>query len=156
MKRLSVAIPMFLCFLLVCSNAYADLDSFLSNLNNEARTDSYRYSSRLSNQFGESPSLIQTLLRSVSQPADAFMCLQLARMTNSRPELVLQTYQHNRGRGWGVIAKELGIKPGSAQFHALKRGDFSLSGQTSRGFIGVGDDDDNRGHGKGKGKGHNK
>ena len=27
-----------------------------------------------------------------------------------------------RGRGWGVLAKELGIRPGSAAFHELKNG----------------------------------
>jgi hypothetical protein len=36
---------------------------------------------------------------------------------------VVDVYKKNRGKGWGVIAKSLGIKPGSPEFHALKRGD---------------------------------
>ena len=28
--------------------------------------------------------------------------------------------ERNRGQGWGVIAQRMGIKPGSAEFHALK------------------------------------
>jgi hypothetical protein len=43
-------------------------------------------------------------------------------------------------KGGGVIAKQLGIRPGSPEFHALKRGDFALTGEPAQG----------------KGKGHNK
>jgi hypothetical protein len=69
-------------------------------------------------------------------------------MTQKPPETVLHVYQANRGKGWGVIAKSLGIKPGSREFHALKRGDFYLSGGPGAG--------PGQGQGKGKGKGHNK
>jgi len=51
-------------------------------------------------------------------------------------------------KGGGVIAKQLGIRPGSPEFHALKRGDFALTGEPAQGK--------GKGHGKGKGKGHNK
>ena len=44
------------------------------------------------------------------------------------PEHVVDQYRKNKGQGWGVIAKSLGIKPGSAEFHALKEG--RLSAQT--------------------------
>jgi hypothetical protein len=39
---------------------------------------------------------------------------------------VLEIYERDHGQGWGVIAKRLGIKPGSAEFHALK-GDMGKS-----------------------------
>ena len=32
-------------------------------------------------------------------------------------------YKSDKGKGWGVLAKSLGIKPGSQEFHALKSGD---------------------------------
>src|SRR3546814_19499812 len=35
---------------------------------------------------------------------------------------VVHEYDRHPGQGWGVVAKRLGIKPGSAAFHALKRG----------------------------------
>ncbi len=50
----------------------------------------------------------------------------------------------------GVIAKELGIKPGSPEFHALKRGDFVFTGEPGGSAGGV------QGKGKGNGKGHSK
>jgi hypothetical protein len=35
---------------------------------------------------------------------------------------VLEKYKAGKGKGWGNLAKTLGIKPGSREFHALKRG----------------------------------
>lgn len=33
---------------------------------------------------------------------------------------VFPVFEEHRGQGWGVIAKQLGIKPGSPAFHAMK------------------------------------
>jgi len=53
---------------------------------------------------------------------------------------VVEQYRAHRDKGWGVLAKSLGIKPGSREFHALKRDQDLYSG-------------DHKGKGKGKGKG---
>jgi len=34
----------------------------------------------------------------------------------------MDLYQGRKGNGWGVLAKQLGIKPGSDAFKALKAG----------------------------------
>ena len=39
---------------------------------------------------------------------------------------VLREYKENNGTGWGVIAKNLGIKPGSREFHELKDDDSGM------------------------------
>ena len=158
----NVRILLALCFFLVSTavNAQADLDGFLSGLNKSAHSDIDDYGVRLSVQFGVPQPQVYSLIRSVATPADAFMCLQLGQMLRLPPERILQTYNTNRGRGWGVMAKELGIKPGSAEFHALKRGDFALTGAPGNG---KGHDKDNvpgydqgqgqsQGQGQGKGK----
>jgi len=62
-------------------------------------------------------------------------------------EAVLSVYHYHAGKGWGAIARELGIKPGSSQFHALKPGEFHFGAPpASHG------DYDEAGHGHGKGK----
>ncbi len=78
-------------------------------------------------------------------PADVFMVFQVGQMAHRPPEVVLQTYQAHKGKGWGVVAKELGIKPGSREFHALKNGDL---------VYGDAANSSGKGQGKGKGKGH--
>src|SRR5512138_3637801 len=126
------------------------LDDFLNSVNIQARADMNGFSARLSAQFGVPEVQVRTVIGTVREPADAFMCLQLGQWTQKPPEQVVRVYKANQGKGWGVIAKSMGIKPGSAEFHALKRGDLTFTGQPS-GEPGYGP-----GKGKGKGRGHNK
>ena len=50
------------------------------------------------------------------------MVMRLGELTGQPAKEVLSVYRNNRKKGWGVMAKKLGIKPGSREFHALKRG----------------------------------
>ena len=147
MKKFSVVLLMI--FIAgFASVAHADLDDFLRRVNEQAKADISSFNVKLSAQFGIPVPRVDEILKVVAAPADAFMVLQLGQMSNKQPEAVVQTYQANRDKGWGVIAKELGIKPGSPEFHALKRGDFTFTGKAG------GSED--QGKGKGKGKGHRK
>jgi len=56
-------------------------------------------------------------------PADVYITIRLHRMTLEPVNTIVDTWKSHRGQGWGVIAKKLGIEPGSAEFHALKRDD---------------------------------
>jgi hypothetical protein len=68
------------------------------------------------------------------------MVLRLGEMSAKPTDYVIEKYKSGKGKGWGALAQSLGIKPGSKEFHALKRGnDFY--------------DDKDKGKGKGKGKG---
>lgn len=149
---------LLLAGLLLSGEARADLNVFLTGLNSQASANAQDYGLCLSSQFGVGVPVVQSLLRSVAVPADAFMCLQLGQMLGLPPERVLTTYQQNRGKGWGVVAQSLGIKPGSPEFHALKQGNFTLTGVPAGYGGGAMVDDQGGGHGKGKGKGkgHNK
>lgn len=147
MKQIIIAV---LALFLFCGQAFAGggLDSFLQNLNIQAQTDMRGFAARLGAQFGVPGAQVQAIISIVKEPADAFMVFQLGQMTRQPTERVVQTYKANRGKGWGVIAKSLGVKPGSPEFHALKRGDFVLSGEPAGG-------DHGKGRGKGKGRGRN-
>ncbi len=138
-KKGALTVCILLILLGFANNASADLNSFLDKVNVEAKADMDGFSVKLSNQFGVPLDRVNTVLQSVSVPADAFMCFQLALMTKKKPDAVMVVYSKNKGKGWGVIAKKLGIKPGSPEFHALKRGDFVFDGKPGK-------------SGKGKGK----
>jgi hypothetical protein len=128
--------------------ASASLDSFLSSVNVQAQADLPGFHAKVSAQFGVPIPQVEAVLAVVATPADAFMVFELGRMSHRPPEVVVQTYKSHKGKGWGVIAKELGIKPGSKEFHALKNGDI-VYGDTPATSSG-------KGKGKGKGKGHDK
>jgi hypothetical protein len=126
--------------------ASASLDSFLGSVNVQARADLPGFHAKVSAQFGVPVPQVEVVLGMVATPADAFMVFQLGQMSHRPPETVVHTYQAHKGKGWGVIAKELGIKPGSKEFHALKNGDLVYGDAATS----------STGKGKGKGKGHNK
>lgn len=141
-----------LALLIMCGSAMAasTLDGYLNNLNIQARADINGFSAKLSTQFGIPELQVRTVIGSVREPADAFMCLQLGQWTQKPAEQVVRVYKANLGKGWGVIAKRMGIKPGSAEFHALKSGNLTFSGHP------VGEQGEKPGTSKGRGKGHNK
>jgi hypothetical protein len=112
----------------MASSAQADLIGFLDSVNRQAVGDIKSFNDRLSRQFGVPVPDVEAILRSVPSPADAFMILHLGHIAHLAPAVVLQRYQRNKGKGWGALAGELGIKPGSPEFHALKRGDLSFTG----------------------------
>ena len=51
---------------------------------------------------------------------DIYMTIELAKITEKSVDDVVTVYTKNKNKGLRVIAKELGIKPGSTEFHALK------------------------------------
>jgi hypothetical protein len=143
----------------VSSIALADLNGFLSSVNRQALSDIKNFNSKLSSQFGVPIPDVEAIVRSVPNPADAFMILHLSHMSHLAPEVVLQRYQRNKGKGWGNLAQQLGIKPGSPEFHALKRGNLAFTGVGGGGAAGKGQGqgkDRKQDREKGQGKGHGK
>ncbi len=149
MKRL---VTTFVCALLLCpaTAVWASLDGFMANLNVQARADLPGFKAGIAAQFGVPLPQVDAVFAQVAAPADVFMTFQLGQMTNKPAPVVLQTYRASKSKGWGAMAKELGIKPGSAEFHALKDGNLRYIGQQGGGG------DERPGKGKGRGKGHNK
>jgi hypothetical protein len=142
-------LAILLACLLYSSSAIAGgrgLDEFLHNLNVQAQANREGFSATLSSQFHVSGTEVEVVLGSVHDPADAFMVLQLGQMSRRPTAAVLSVYQNHAERGWGAIAQELGIKPGSAEFHALKRGELHFGAPPAS------HDDDGPGHGRGKRK----
>lgn len=144
---LSVLLVSLLCAGPALANG---LNDFLDHVNIQAQTDLNHFTAQVSAQFGVPEAQVRVVLGQVSSPADAFMVFQLGQMSNRPPNEVVQVYQDNRGRGWGVIAQRLGIRPGSREFHALKRGDLRFGpgeGGPGGGYGGPG------GGGRGNGRG---
>jgi hypothetical protein len=114
----------------------SDLDIFIRNLNVEAQADLGAFKVRLSAQFGIPVPRIEAIMASVGTPGDAYMCFRVGQVASKPIEVVTKEFQRNKGKGWGVIAKNLGIKPGSKEFQELKKGD--LGGDASKSSKGKG------------------
>lgn len=92
------------------------------DLSIQSKSDPVRYSSQLQSRFRLDESRIQGVLRMVQDPADAYLILRFAEMSSRSPEYVMEKYREHKHQGWGNLALSLGIKPGSADFKALKSG----------------------------------
>jgi hypothetical protein len=141
MKR-AIAVVALSSALALEARAGDPLQDFIRHVNAQAKADTSRFHATVAAQFGVPEVQITAVLGRVHDPGDAFMVFQVSQMSHQPVERVLPVYESHKGKGWGAMAKELGIKPGSPEFHALKNGDLQY------GPGGAG------GHGKGKGKGH--
>lgn len=140
---LAGALIVSILFLPAAGICGGDLDNFIKNLNVQANADLGGFKVKLSTQFGVPVPQVESVIAKVQAPADAYMVLKVGEVAKQPQDTVLREYNANKGKGWGVIAKNLGIKPGSKEFHELKKG------------LGDGGSDKG-GKGKGKGKGKNK
>lgn len=120
-------------------------DKRLQDLNETAKKDLGNFAGKVGEHFGVPRAVVDDLLQKKKMPpSDAYMTLLLSKVTKRPANDVCQVYDANKGKGWGVVAKEMGIKPGSPEFHALKKDNFSMGGKEKA---------KEKGKGKGKGKG---
>ena len=144
--------------LLIAVSVQASEFGWLDALSLEARADESGFRTRLATRFHIGDVKVRAVIGDVGGHADAYMVLRLAEMSHMPVERVIEHYHDHKGRGWGVLAKSLGIKPGSREFHALKRGHDMHGSDEMHG--GKGKNKGKNGKGKkdkgDKGKGHGK
>ena len=140
MKLVKILFVILMELLLVSSVASAGDFDWIRDFSIQAEADPSGFRARLGARFQVGDIEIKTVLGNVEKPADAYMLLRLGEMSNQPIDHVIEKYKAEKGKGWGVLAKSLGIKPGSRDFHALKQGQDLY-------------DDKDRGKSKVKGKG---
>jgi len=125
MKRIFISIIAFACLNVLpaqssfnTGSAEFDADLYLMNVN--AIKDLPTFKTNLTVAFSVEVSLIDNMLTLGMEPAEVYLALEIARITHSTLNNVVTSYRLNKGKGWGVIAKEMGIWPGSEEFLTLK------------------------------------
>jgi len=117
-------------FLIITSLSYVDeLTDLLVNLYMQIGNDKQSFQADLSATFGIDETKVNTIIGKVDKPADAYMILRLSEITKKQPDEVLLVYKMHKNKGWGVVAQELGIKPGSKEFHELKENKLKKHGK---------------------------
>jgi hypothetical protein len=125
-----IRVSVFLILLLVLSAETAkaqyntgsdDLNMSLVKIDAQAGVNFGAFQADLVGSYNISKSKIDYLSLKVGMSAgDIYMTVKIAKMLSVDIDQVVEVYRIHSGKGWGVMAKELGIKPGSAEFHALK------------------------------------
>jgi len=107
-----------------------ELDLSLNNINIKAKADINNFISDLSVSYNVEKEKIEKLIKIEKlEPADVMMSVIVADVADKEVEEVVQEYKENKNKGWGVIAKNMGIKPGSKEFHELKNKNKELGGK---------------------------
>ncbi|EFK09864.1 conserved hypothetical protein [delta proteobacterium NaphS2] len=141
MKSVKILLTGLWLPLLILSFAHAGDFNWMRDFNVTAQADPSGFRARLDARFQAGD--VNAVLSSVATPSDVYMLLRLGEMSHQPVERVIHSYKTGKGKGWGTLAKSLGIKPGSTEFHALKQGQdlYTFNG------------DQKKGKGKSKGKG---
>lgn len=123
---LLMTIPFFLLsagdsFEFYAKSGDTEFDLALSEMNAKARLSWSSFSAELAVSHGISNEKLNDMRDNVKmEPADIYMALKISVVSGKPLDDVIKVYKSNKDKGWGFIAKEMGIKPGSAEFHKLK------------------------------------
>jgi hypothetical protein len=157
---------MFLSVLLLCITIKAsaqivvfkattgdvEMDAVLTDVHDRALKDIAAFKSDVSISFNIPIPKIEASLK-ILPPGDVFMAAQLSLSVNKPFDDVVATYQKNKSKGWGALAKEMGIKPGSPEFHAMKKSMKSKGASKAKpkdNSAGSGNNNSSKGKGKKK------
>lgn len=161
MKLFKISLISLIAFFTVSAAAIASDFGWTRDFNIQAQVDPSGVRARLATRFNLGDVQVKAVLSNFDNPADAYIVLRLGEMSGKPPSQIYRKYKQNKGKGWGALAKSLGIKPGSEEFHALKRG-HDLYGGNNPGQalysldvhanVNFADNDHEKGRGKGKGK----
>ena len=142
--KLILRFSMVLTVMLVGAAALASGDfGWMRDVNMRADANPMDFRARMEARFQVGYLEIDAVLAHVPNPADAYMLFRLGEIAGQPIGQVVERYEAHKGQGWGVLAKSLGIKPGSKEFHALKEQQDLYGGKG-------GTNSKNKGQGKGK------
>ncbi|WP_274474191.1 hypothetical protein [Mangrovimonas aestuarii] len=104
------------------------LDTDLNTINTEANVDFGIFKADMALTYNISERKIESMRTKLQMNAgDIYIALEIAKLSKRPIDEVLDVYRINKTKGWGYIAKQVGIKPGSPEFHALKNNASSKS-----------------------------
>lgn len=97
------------------------LDADLNSINARGIADFGSYKGDLSICYGVSEKKIEYLAGSLNMaPGEIYLALEISKLSHNSVDQLIAIYDKNKHKGWGQVAKEAGIKPGSTEFHQLK------------------------------------
>jgi hypothetical protein len=98
-----------------------DLDAQLVKIDEKAKADPDVFFRQLSQQHNIPEAEIrQEKERRGLGYGDTYMAAALSRLSKRPIGAVAEEYKPKEGKGWGVMAMNMGIKPGSPEFHQMK------------------------------------
>ena len=96
------------------------LEANLNSIGASAKLDLPGFTAEVSLQWGIPAAQVQSALSQGLEAAEVYLAAGLAKISGKPLSVVIDSYRKNKSKGWGALARDLGIKPGSMEFKALK------------------------------------
>lgn len=104
------------------------INQHLHEVNAYAKAEYESFKNDLSLKFGISKREVDKyVVEERMRPGDLYYACAVSNVTGKRVNDVIVLYKDKKG--WGAVAQELGIKPGSREFHILKNKSISGIGK---------------------------
>ena len=143
------------------------VDQRLGDINQYGARYREPFIDEVSRYYGAPRDLVSDLIiRQRWAPGDVYYACSIAQIIGRPCRYVVDEWNRDHGQGWGALAQRMGIKPGSPEFHRLKKGfvptydrwsrPIALDDDLRRDFPNRGKDGGPAGHGNDRGGDHNK
>lgn len=96
----------------------------------KAHTSDFRY--YVTGTYKIHPNKYDFLQSDGMNPNDIYLAAEIAKVTKKSVDDVISVYKKNKGKGWGVIAKESGLNAGTPAFESFKDDAYKLTNGTAR------------------------
>jgi len=99
------------------------VDTWLGDMNRYGARYRDPFVDEMVRYYGAPRDLVNELLTQRRwAPGDVYFACSIASVLGRPCRYVADMWERDHAQGWGVVAQNLGIKPGSAEFHRLKKG----------------------------------
>ncbi len=97
-----------------------ELDKVLTEVNTNAKTDLKEFKEKIAKTYSTTVEKVDKCFKEGMSVGDVIMAHGVLLISKKPIENVVTFYEKNKEKGWGLTAKEMGIKPGSTEFLKLK------------------------------------
>ena len=99
------------------------VDTWLGDVNRYGTRYREPFVDEMVRNYGAPRELVAELLATRRwAPGDVYYACAMAQVLGRPCRYVVDEWERSHGEGWGAVAQRLGLKPGSPEFHRLKRG----------------------------------
>jgi hypothetical protein len=138
MKPFKISFISIVLLFSLSAPAFAGDFGWVKNFNIQARTNPTGFRTSLAARFDLGSTQTLTVIRSVDSPAAAYIMLRLGEISGKSERDVIKSYKRYKNKGWGRLARNLEIQPGSKEFHNLKQGHDLRVGRNHRRMLNFG------------------
>ncbi|MCE2957881.1 MAG: hypothetical protein ACK5UP_14880 [Bacteroidota bacterium] len=99
----------------------AELNESINTITSKAKTQFSEFKTFITQNYGVGRDKYDMWQNSIGMNlGDIYLAVEIAKVSRRSQDDVIASYKKNKAQGWGVIAKEFGVKPGTDAFEVLK------------------------------------